>query len=139
MIDTTPGPIKPASWPPPHDEELCGLDVAGHPPPCPACADPSRASLLAGDLRRIADVFGSADRRAKVSAVTADREQAEAARREAAGDFWAAESALAQLFLMMLHNSTKHEREATRNYLRELLREEFAELAAAVARMEGRR
>jgi hypothetical protein len=129
-----------ADIPPPHDELLCGLDVDGMPARCPGCVAAHRLrSLLRADLERIANQFAAADRRAKQAPTLADREEAEAVRRQAAGEFWAMGSEVAHLFLLLLRVAAERERETVRLYLRDLLREEIGELAVAVARLEGGR
>lgn len=81
----------------------------------------TQRSLVRADLERITDRFDSADRRAKRVATILDREAAEDERREAAADFWAAEEELVDLFLMLLRLSVKHQPDALRLYLAELV------------------
>ena len=90
------------------------------------------------ELGHIADRFEQADARARKAQTIEDYEAAEAERREANGDFWAAESDLAELGLMLLRLALKHNPEAVRLYLAEALRPELETLAAAIAKMEGR-
>ena len=58
-------------------------------------ADPSRPTEATrghfrAELNHLCDRFESADRRAKTSTATVDREAAEVERRQASADFWAA-------------------------------------------------
>jgi hypothetical protein len=96
-------------------------------------------SLLRADLDAIAERYEAADRRAKLAATIPDREAAEDERRGAAADFWLAETDLADLLLMLLRLTLRHQPDALRHYLAEALRPEIEPLANAFARMEARR
>ncbi len=140
-----------APAPPPgvaHDPMVCGLDGDGISPTCPGCiaeaaaprGDAARTSAgLRVDLLRVAERFETADRRARTAAMLTDREAAEAERREAAGEFHAGGSDLADLLLLLLRMAARHEPDALRTALVELLRPELAPLVSALARLEGRR
>ncbi len=107
---------------------------------------PDAQSVVRAELARIAERFGDADRRAKAAGVAvafgagtvAEREAAEAERQDAAGDFWAASSDLADL-LLLLRYALAHQPDALRLYLAEALRPELGPLAEAVAGLEARR
>ncbi len=108
---------------------------------------PDARSIVRAELARIAQRFEAADRRAKAAGVAvafgagtvADREAAEAERRDAAGESWAAESDLADLLLLLLRHARRHQPDALRDLLADVLRPELAPLAEAVARLEARR
>ncbi len=100
---------------------------------------PPRASLLREDLRAIVQRFAEADRRAHEAAVSekaGEREQAEAERREAEGDFWAAGRDVAELFLFLLRFASEYHPDALRVYLVGVLRPELEALARLA--LEGR-
>jgi hypothetical protein len=149
MTDT-PRHGKPESAPA-HDPCLCGLDEPGPRSICPGCrplqppapgptpAEVRRESLVRADLARIADRFEQADRRARRAQTIAAYEQAEAERRDAEGEFWAAGSDLADLLLLLLRYALHHEPDALRLYLAEVLRPELEPLAETLARLEARR
>jgi hypothetical protein len=125
---------------PAHDLNVCGLDDDGAKSLCPGCRASARAAAgVAADLRRITARYAALGRRACRSQTVEDYEAAAAERREIAGEFRAAESALADLGLMFLRVAAKHEPDAARLYLLDLLRPELEELAQGIAKLEGRR
>jgi hypothetical protein len=131
---------------------MCGLDIDGV-SCCAACraesavkaataaspADPGpdARSLVRAELAQIAARFEAADHRAKRAAALEDREAAEWERLEAAGDFWACESDLAHLFLLLIRTCLRHEPAALALYLAEALRSELEPLATALAKLES--
>jgi hypothetical protein len=82
-------------------------------------------SHVRAELGRIGDRFEEADRTLLRAHTLIDREEAEAARRDAMGAHWAAENDLADLQLLVLLMAAKHRREV----LRDLLCEAVAKLA----------
>jgi hypothetical protein len=72
-----------------------------------------------------------------------DKDEMEAARvelDEAKAGFWAAESDLGDLGLMLLRFAAKHQRDALRDLIAEVLRGEFRDLVQAIAgERRGRR
>ncbi len=100
---------------------LAPAAAPNHSPP------PARAvSLLRDDLHRIAERFREADARAFRAAVAeaaGERDQADAEKAEAAGDFWAATAEAADLLLLLLRLALKHRPDALRAYLVDALRE----------------
>src|SRR5262249_39523235 len=106
------------------------------PPPDPG---PEARSLLRAELAQITARFEAADRSAKRAAVLEDREAAESERREAAGDFWAAEVDLAELLLMLLRLAFRHQPHALCRYLSNALAPELEPLAGALAKLEARK
>ena len=105
-------------------------------------------SAVRAELARICGRFEDADRRARAARVAAarghagtvaEREAAEAERRDAAGEFWGAGEDLAQLLLLLLRYAAEHQPEALAAALAEALRPELGPLAEAIARLEGRR
>ena len=90
------------------------------------------------DLARIADRFESADRKVRGARTATDREQAEAERREADAEFFAAGRELADLLLLLFRYAMYHQPDALRLYLVELLRPELESLAE-LAMKGGRR
>jgi hypothetical protein len=95
-------------------------------------------SLIRAELARIGGRFDAADRRAKQASTIEDREVAEEERREAAGDFWAAEADLADFLLLLLRVALRHQPDALTRYLVQALRPELESLADVLARMEVR-
>jgi hypothetical protein len=95
-------------------------------------------SLVRAELAQIAARFEQADRSAKRATTIKDREAAEAERREAAGDFWAAGADLADLLLLLFRYATTHQPDALRAHIVALLRPEFDPIAEAIANLEGR-
>src|SRR5262249_7767905 len=72
------------------------------------------------ELAAILERLDAADKklhRAVVLGQTADREAAEAERREAMGEYWAAKEALAKLFMLLLRQAKEHYLEALRLHL----------------------
>ncbi len=113
--------------------------AAGGNPPSQNFTHPNVAVPgLRADLEAITKRFEAADRRAKQAVSLLDREAAEAQRREAEGDFWAAGMQVADLFLLLLRYGIRHRPEALRLYLAELLRPELAPIVEALARLEAR-
>lgn len=111
-----------------------------HPAADPAAARPATAgaalSPLRAELLAIAERFAEADRRAQQARVyqqSAERAVAEAEALEAAGDYYAASRALADLLLLLRHGKA-HCREALRVYLVELLADDIADAAVTAAR-----
>lgn len=99
-------------------------------------------SRLRADLADMAERFAAADRRALRAAVLAEGaelEAAEAERREAAGEFWAAGQDLADLLLLLFRYALKHQPDALRALLLEVLRPDLTELAEGIANLEGGR
>jgi hypothetical protein len=95
-------------------------------------------SLVRGEIAAITERFEAADRRAKRAATLADREQAEAERREANGDFWAAGEDLADLLLLLVRYAITHRPEALRAYLADVLRPELEPILDAVVKLEAK-
>jgi hypothetical protein len=93
-------------------------------------------SVVRQEVQRITSEFEEADRRHRLAPTLADREQAEAARREALGRFWLAGEELGDLLLLMLRYAEAHRPEALRYYLAELLRPERSPVTEAVVRLE---
>jgi hypothetical protein len=94
------------------------------------------------DLSRIAERYKAAERAAFTAGIynrQGDREAAEAESQAAAAEFWAAESELADLLLMLLRLALRHQPDALRDYLTEALRPELEALADGIAELEGRR
>jgi hypothetical protein len=103
---------------------------------------PKPASLIRAELARIVQGWEAADQLAlKVGTLgqQSDREAAEQARLDAAGQFLAFESELADLLLLFFRLAIKHQREALSAYLAELLSPELDPIIEAVLRMEGKR
>jgi hypothetical protein len=96
-------------------------------------------SIVRKELSRIADKFGQADARARRAQTIEDYEAAEAERCEIAGEFWAAESELADLCLLLLRLALRHQPDALCLYLAEALRTELEPLAESLAKLEARR
>jgi hypothetical protein len=89
-----------------------------------------------GEVLAIAERFEAADKAHRLARTDPDRELAEAKRRDANGQFWAAAEQLADLHLLMLRQALAHRADALRQYLAELLRPELEPLAEALARLE---
>ena len=102
-------------------------------------AEARARSAVAAELNRIIDRFQEAEGRAKAAATIADREAAADERDEAAGQFWSAEQALADVLLLMLRTAMRHRPEELKAYLVDLLRPELEPIIDALARMEARR
>ncbi len=96
-------------------------------------ADDFPKSFLRAEVAKLLQDFDVADRRAKRATTLPEREAAEAERRAAAGDFWTAGQQLAELFLLLLRYAKRHQPEAVRVYLVDLLQPELNELAEAIA------
>jgi hypothetical protein len=78
-------------------------------------------------------------KRAQVYDDAGAREEAEAARMEARGDFWQAGQDLTDLLLLLFRYALRHDRDTLRLVLVEALREELEPIADAIARLEARR
>lgn len=102
-------------------------------------SDNAPRSLLRVDLIAIAERFDRADQLARRAQTQADREAAEALRRDAAGQLWASQLDLADLFLLLLRQALQHRRAALASYLTEALQDELEPIAATVARLEDQR
>jgi hypothetical protein len=100
----------------------------------PSCQSPLRREISA-----IAARFEAADRRAKRADTLDNREAAEAERREAAGDFWAAEIDLADLLFILLRLAIRHRPAALAQYLKRAMETELNAVADAIVQLEGRR
>jgi hypothetical protein len=107
-------------------------------PPTPRIQRSLRSAVRL-EIADIADRFAAADLRMKTAATFADREQAEAERREANGDFWAAEEDLADLLLLLLRYTLVHRPDALRFYLTEALRPELEAIIEIIAKQEDKR
>ena len=97
---------------------------------------------MRADLNGIAERFAAANDRAHRAAVTEDAAglaAAEDERFEVAGEFWAAGQELGDLLMLLLRHALDHRPDALRMYLTEALKPELQPLAAAVAKLEGRR
>jgi hypothetical protein len=104
----------------------------------PATTDSPLCSLIRAELAQIAERFEAADRRAKRAATIADREAAEAERREAGGDFWSAGNALGELGVLFVRYARQYQPDALRLLLVEVLRPELEPLAQAITKLEAR-
>jgi hypothetical protein len=91
------------------------------------------------ELSRIAERFEAVDQRAKRATTIQDREAAERERLEAAGDYAAAEMAMADLLLMLVRLALRHQPDALAQYLARALRCELEPIADAIIRLESRR
>jgi hypothetical protein len=100
--------------------------------------EPSRRRELVRSLARIAARFEEADRRTRHAQTLADREDAEAERREANGAFRAAGKDLGELFLLLFRHALAHRPEALQMYLADALRPELAPVLEALAKLEVR-
>jgi hypothetical protein len=89
---------------------------------------------LRGEIAAIAARFEAADRRAKRAATLEDRDQAEAERLEASGDFWAAEADLADLLLMLFRLALRHQPNALGQYVYQAVELQFLEIGDRFAR-----
>jgi hypothetical protein len=96
-------------------------------------------SLVRADLAAIAERFEDAGRRIKRATTISDREAAEAERRDAVGDFWAAEDDLADLLLLLIRCCEQHRPDVLRLYLAEVLRTELEPIVDALAKVEARK
>jgi hypothetical protein len=140
MLPPSAKPDKPHAAAPTHDPDLCGINAPGEEVLCPGCRAEAAASAgVTADLRRITARYEQAERRACRSQTVEDYEAAAAERRAIAGEFRAAESALADLGLMFLRVAARHEPDAARVYLLDLLRPELEEMAQGIAKLKGRR
>jgi hypothetical protein len=99
----------------------------------------SPRSQVRADLAKIGERFAAADSRAKRAARIPDREAAEAERREAEGEFWAAGLDLADLLLLLLRYALQHRPDALRMYLAEALRSELEPIVESLAKLESRK
>jgi hypothetical protein len=99
----------------------------------------SLRSIVRQEIDDIAERFAAADRRMMTAATVADREQAEAERREANGDFWAAGEDLADLLLLLLRYALSHREDALRLYLVEALRSELEAIIELALKQDGER
>jgi hypothetical protein len=106
-----------------------GRNGRPHPPHHPTWADVLGVAPILTRLE-------AADRQLRHAATIADREQAEAQRREAKGVIWRAGSDLADLFLLLLRCCRRHQPEALLAALVEVLRPELEPLFDAIARLE---
>jgi hypothetical protein len=97
---------------------------------------PDAYATLRGELAGILERFAAADERLRRSATIADREAAEAARREAVGEHYGVTRDVADLFLLLLRQALQHRAEALRNYLVKLLAPELDPMAEAIYRLE---
>jgi hypothetical protein len=98
----------------------------GHDPPAGASAAQlaRAASLVQAELTRIAERFAAASSaawRATVAEDTGQRDAAEGERQEAAGEFFAAGLALADLLLLLLRQAAEHRAPALCLHLLKLL------------------
>src|SRR5262249_16085342 len=89
---------------------------------------------LRAELAAITARYEAADHRAKRAETIEDRDQAEEEKREAAGDFWAAEADLADLLLMLLRLAIRHQPAALGQYLYRAVELQLLEVADQYAR-----
>ena len=106
----------------------------------PTAADIERTSSgLRADLLAIAGKFHRADKqawRARVLGEQGKLAEAEDARMDANGEYYAASWDLADLLLLLLRHALMHRRDILRQYLADALAPELTELAEAIVRAE---
>jgi hypothetical protein len=98
-------------------------------PPRPTWADVLGVAPILARLE-------AADRRLRQAATFADRELAEAQRRQARGEIWRAGTDLAELFLLLFRSCRRYQSGALATALVEVLRPELEPLFDAAARLE---
>lgn len=99
-------------------------------------------SIVRAEIARITERFEAADARLKGAQAMSNPEEARAAeaeKREAAADFWAAADGLADLFLLMLRYAAEHRPEQLCQALAGGMRAELGPITDAVAKLERRR
>lgn len=98
---------------------------------------PTIPSYVRAELGRVADRWEAAGDRARRATTIADRERAEAERREAAGDHHQVEVDLADLLLLLLRMALRHRRAELVALLEDAVEDPLlAPLAEAIARLE---
>jgi hypothetical protein len=144
MVSRKSEPDKPHAAAPAHDPDVCGLDDGGAQSLCSGCRHEAvygieiPVSAVRADLANIAERFEAADRRVRGARTAAGRERAEAVRRAADAEFYAAGRELADLLLLLLRYAIHHQPDALRLYLVELLRPELEQLAELALKGGGR-
>jgi hypothetical protein len=112
------------------------------PHPTSDSPEKTRAGLVCAELRRILERFDAADKcawQARVMGQAGECDTAEAERRDAAGDYWAACMALADLGLLLMRHMLDYRREELHQYMNDVLAPDFAELADAIVATERNR
>lgn len=96
-------------------------------------------SIVRAEIARITAMYEAADARRKRAQAMSDPDEVEAAeaeKREASADFWAAADGLADLFLLMLRYAAEHRPEQLCQAMAGALRTELVPLAEAIVQLE---
>ena len=101
--------------------------------------DPNMWSAVRREIADITSRFEAADRRKTRSQTIEDYADAHDERMAIAGEFWAAESQLADLLILLLRIAVKHQPDLLRLYIAEVLRPELNPILDALVKLEDRR
>jgi hypothetical protein len=104
-----------------------------------SAATPPPPATFRSEIEAFVARYQAAKERAARAATLADREAAEAERREAEGDFWLLETNLADLFLLLFRLAVQHEPAAVADSVKKVLRPELNALADGIVKLEGRK